>query len=46
MTGVTRGPDGVKRYDTLPRNLVQMLRSSVERQGAAEAVARQAAARG
>ena len=39
MTGVTRGPDGVKHYDTLPGNLVQMLRASVERQGAAEAVA-------
>jgi hypothetical protein len=21
MTGVTRGPDGIKRYDGLPRNL-------------------------
>ena len=39
MTGVTRGPDGVKHYDALPANLVQMLRAGVERQGAAEAVA-------
>ena len=38
MTGVTRGPDGVKRYEGLPRNLVQMLRASVDRAGAAEAV--------
>ena len=38
MTGVTRGPDGIKRYDGLPRNLVQMLRASVDRQGAAEAI--------
>jgi long-chain acyl-CoA synthetase len=38
LTGVTRGPDGVKRYDELPRNLVHMLRASVDRQGAAEAV--------
>jgi long-subunit acyl-CoA synthetase (AMP-forming) len=39
MTGVSRGPDGIKRYDALPRNLVQMLRASVERRDAAEAVA-------
>ena len=39
MTGVTRGPDGIKRYDVLPANLVQMLRASVDRRGAAEAVA-------
>jgi acyl-CoA synthetase (AMP-forming)/AMP-acid ligase II len=38
MTGVTRGPDGIKRYDGLPANLVQMLRASVDGQGAAEAV--------
>jgi len=38
MTGVTRGPDGVKRYDGLPANLVHMLRASVERSGAAEAI--------
>jgi long-chain acyl-CoA synthetase len=39
LTGVTRGQDGVKRYDDLPANLVHMLRASVERRGAAEAVA-------
>ena len=38
MTGVTRGPDGIKRYDGLPRNLVHMLRASVDAHGAAEAV--------
>ena len=39
MTGVTRGPDGIKRYAGLPPNLVHMLRTAVEGQGAAEAVA-------
>jgi len=39
LTGVTRGPDGVKRYDVLPANLVAMLHASVERRGPAEAVA-------
>ena len=38
MTGVVRGEDGIKRYEGLPRNLVQMLRAAVEQQGAAEAV--------
>ena len=38
MTGVSRGPDGVKRYDGLPANLVHMLRAAVQAQGAAEAV--------
>ncbi len=38
MTGVTRGPDGIKRYDGLPRNLVHMLRASVDAHGAREAV--------
>jgi long-chain acyl-CoA synthetase len=38
MTGVVRGPDGVQRYQGLPRNLVHMLRASVDRDGAAEAV--------
>jgi acyl-CoA synthetase (AMP-forming)/AMP-acid ligase II len=38
MTGVIRGQDGIKRYEGLPRNLVQMLRTAVEQQGAAEAV--------
>jgi acyl-CoA synthetase (AMP-forming)/AMP-acid ligase II len=39
MTGVSRGPDGIKRYAGLPGNLVHMLRTAVEGQGAAEAVA-------
>jgi acyl-CoA synthetase (AMP-forming)/AMP-acid ligase II len=38
ITGVTRGPDGIKRYGGLPRNLVDMLRMAVGRHGAAEAV--------
>ena len=38
MTGVSRGPDGIKRYAGLPRNLVQMLRAAVDSHGAAEAV--------
>ncbi len=38
LTGVTRGPDGIKRYHGLPRNLVQMLRASADRQPGAEAV--------
>ena len=29
-----RGPDGIKRYGGLPRNLVHMLRASVDRPGA------------
>jgi acyl-CoA synthetase (AMP-forming)/AMP-acid ligase II len=37
-SGVTRGADGVKRYQGLPRNLVHMLRASVDRRGGAEAV--------
>ena len=37
-SGVSRGPDGIKRYDGLPRNLVHMLRAAVEGHGAAEAV--------
>ncbi|HJY55278.1 MAG TPA: AMP-binding protein [Streptosporangiaceae bacterium] len=39
MTGITRGPDGIKRYAGLPPNLVHMLRTAVEGQSAAEAVA-------
>jgi long-chain acyl-CoA synthetase len=39
LSGVTRGADGIKRYDVLPANLVHMLGASVERRGAAEAVA-------
>jgi long-chain acyl-CoA synthetase len=38
VTGVTRGPDGIKRYDALPRNLPHMLRESARRQGPGEAV--------
>ena len=38
MTGVVRGEDGIKRYEGLPRNLVQMLRAAVDQHGAAEAV--------
>src|ERR1700744_2820724 len=37
-SGVTRGPDGIKRYDALPQNLVQMLQASVTRDATAEAV--------
>ena len=37
-SGVTRGPDGIKRYDDLPQNLVQMLQASVTRDATAEAV--------
>ena len=36
MTGVTRGPDGIKRYHGLPRNLVHMLRASVDAHGLTE----------
>ena len=46
MTGVVRGPDGIKRYEGLPRNLVQMLRATVETGGAAEAVVETASADG
>jgi acyl-CoA synthetase (AMP-forming)/AMP-acid ligase II len=38
-TGVTRGPDGIKRYDRLPASLVHMLRDAVERYPAREALA-------
>src|SRR5260221_10977455 len=38
-TGVTRGPDGIKRYGGLPASLVHMLRDTVERHPAAEALA-------
>jgi long-chain acyl-CoA synthetase len=38
LTGVVRGPDGIKRYEGLPRNLVQMLAASVEAHGAEEAI--------
>ena len=38
-SGVTRGPDGIKRYDGLPPNLVHMFRGTVERNPSGEAVA-------
>ena len=38
MTGVVRGPDGIKRYQGLPRNLVQMLHATVEQHGDDEAI--------
>lgn len=37
-SGVTRGPDGIKRYDDLPADVVSMLRASVERGPQDEAV--------
>ncbi|HUK72971.1 MAG TPA: AMP-binding protein [Streptosporangiaceae bacterium] len=37
--GVTRGTDGIKRYDGLPDNLVHMLRGSVEAHPGREALA-------
>jgi len=37
--GVTRGPDGIKRYDGLPDSLVHMLRDTVERYPGREALA-------
>jgi long-chain acyl-CoA synthetase len=37
-TGVTRGPDGVKRYDELPTSVVAMLRATVGSAGSREAV--------
>src|SRR5258708_15769142 len=38
-TGVSRGPDGIKRYDQLPASLVHMLRDTVERHPGREALA-------
>jgi long-chain acyl-CoA synthetase len=38
-SGVTRGPDGIKRCDGLPDSLVHMLRGSVELHPGREAVA-------
>src|ERR1035437_6435445 len=37
--GVTRGPDGIKRYDGLPSSLVHMLRDTVEGHPDREALA-------
>ncbi len=38
-TGVTRGPDGIKRYDRRPASLVHMLRDTVKRHPGREALA-------
>ena len=38
-TGVTRGPDGIKRYDGLPPSLVHTLRDTVDRDAGREALA-------
>ncbi len=38
-TGVTRGPDRIKRYEGLPASLVHMLRDTVERHPGQEALA-------
>jgi len=38
-TGVTRRPDGIKRYEGLPRSLVHMLRNTVEHDPQREALA-------
>ena len=38
-SGVTRGPDGIKRYDGLPDSLVHMLRGSVDLHPGREAMA-------
>jgi acyl-CoA synthetase (AMP-forming)/AMP-acid ligase II len=37
-SGVTRGPDGIKRYEGLPHSLVHMLRNTVERDPGREAL--------
>src|SRR5262249_25197449 len=36
--GITRGADGIARYQNRPRSLVEMLRSTVEKSPTAEAV--------
>ncbi len=38
-SGITRGPDGIARYDGLPGSVVAMLRATVDRSPAADAVA-------
>jgi long-chain acyl-CoA synthetase len=38
-TGVSRGPDGIKRYDGLPPSLVHTLRDTVSRDAGREALA-------
>lgn len=37
-SGITRGPDGIARYDALPASLIHMLRESVDATPDAEAV--------
>jgi long-chain acyl-CoA synthetase len=37
MSGITRGADGIKRFDVLPASLVEMLRSSTDTSPDAEA---------
>jgi long-chain acyl-CoA synthetase len=37
-SGITRGPDGVRRYDGLPPTLLHMLREAVDRDPGAEAL--------
>jgi len=37
-SAITRGADGISRYDNRPRSLVEMLRASVDRSPAAEAI--------
>jgi long-chain acyl-CoA synthetase len=37
-SGITRGNDGISRYDDLPRSLVEMLRRSTDRSPLAEAI--------
>lgn len=38
MSGITRGPDGITRYDDLPASLIDMLRATTDRSPDAEAV--------
>ena len=44
LTGVTRGPDGVKRYDVLPANLVAACCARASSGGAAPRPSRRPAA--
>src|SRR5260370_28542810 len=38
MTGITRGADQIKRYDGRPASLLEMLRATVDKQPAKEAI--------
>src|SRR5260370_39389861 len=38
MTGITRGADQIKRYDGRPTSLLEMLRATVDKQPAKEAI--------